>query len=128
MNTASFMKSIVVPCALCLALAACSGGSPSASNARNNAGTAAKVPSVCKKYTDAKQQQDCVNKWNIAQDQCKKEEAAAKKDKNAKARFSLAKCISKKMNLATAESAPSRAARSSAAPAPATKPAPAPKN
>ena len=94
MNTRStIVTSLAVSCLLALTLTACGGGTTANP-------TASSVPAVCKRYKDTAQQNDCAQKWAIAQADCKKQATTSKNDKNA--RFSLSRCIAQKLNLPAA--------------------------
>jgi hypothetical protein len=110
-SRATLIRALVLPCALTMVLAGCSSPTrtPTASGK-------ARIPAICKKFATAEEQQQCAGRWQVAQDDCKREEAAskaaAKDNKNAIAaakKFSLSKCITKKMNLAASAAKPNGA-------------------
>ncbi len=103
-SRASLIRALVVPCALTLVLAGCSSPTRTSSNTGK-----ARIPAICKKFASAEEQQQCAGRWQVAQDDCKREESAAKADPKAPAatkKFSLSKCITKKMNLAASAAKP----------------------
>ncbi len=136
-SRASIVRAFLIPCAMTLVLAGCSAGQ------NTNTSTAGKprIPSICKKFASSEDQQTCAGRWQVAQDECKREEAANKATKNPTQKFSMSKCITKKMNLASAASktdrtratggttsTPTKASNASKAAKPAAKPVvPAPK-
>lgn len=100
----SLIRALVVPCALTLVLAGCSSPTRTSSNTGR-----ARIPAICKKFASAEEQQQCAGRWQVAQDDCKREEAVAKADPKAPTaakKFSLSKCITKKMNLASSAAKP----------------------
>ncbi len=106
-SRASLIRALVLPCALTMVLAGCSSA-PRTTTASGKA----RIPAICKKFASAEEQQQCAGRWQVAQDDCKREEAAAKADPKAPAaskKFSLSKCISKKMSLAASAAKPSGA-------------------
>jgi putative SOS response-associated peptidase YedK len=87
-------RALVAPLAFVLILSGCSETQRSANVQPTN-----RIPAICKKFTSAQEQEACAGRWQVAQDECKREELAARRDGNDQ-KFSLSKCISKKMNLA----------------------------
>lgn len=98
-SRASFVRALLIPCAMTLVLAGCSTAKQSAVT-----GARVRIPSVCMKFAAASEQQKCAGRWQVAQEECKRDEAALKANPTTPTqmnkKFSLSKCITKKMNLA----------------------------
>lgn len=99
-----------------LVLAGCSSGTSN----KTTTGAKARIPAICKRYGSTDEQQQCAGRWMAAQDECKREETAGKTTGKPTKKFSLSKCITKKMNLAAAAQKPdrSRADQSASNPGP----------
>lgn len=104
-----------------LVLAGCSSGTTRTTSP--NAGKA-RIPAICKKFPSTEEQQKCAGRWQVAQEECKREETATREagDKRPSKKFSMSKCITKKMNLAAAAQKPTRPATSPSGEAPSTAP------
>ncbi len=117
-SRASIVRAFLIPCAMTLVLAGCSSGGTSSRT--TTTGAKARIPAICKKYGSADEQQQCAGRWMAAQEDCKREETAGKTAGKPTKKFSLSKCITKKMNLASAAQKPDRSrtdqATSNAAP------------
>ncbi len=89
-SSSSRVFASLAACSVALSLAACQ---PKTAQAP--------TPAACAKITDSKEKQNCVAAWNVAVDQCKKEEAAFNKtNKDKTKKFNLASCESKKFDMA----------------------------